>query len=76
MAAFWFGSLPMLLGLGGLVSLLGAKSRRYLPQVSTLVLLGLGLSTVILRRPPLLFASSLEAASAASNAQTSSCHHH
>lgn len=51
MVAFWLGTLPMLVGLGGLVSLVGAKVRSYLPHVSTVVLLLLGLSTVISRNP-------------------------
>jgi uncharacterized protein len=51
MAAFWLGTLPMLVGLGGLVSLLGSKAQRYLPQVSVVVLLALGLGTIAIRHP-------------------------
>jgi uncharacterized protein len=51
MTAFWLGTLPMLLGLGGLVSLLGGKAQRYLPQVSVVVLLALGLGTIAFRQP-------------------------
>lgn len=51
MGAFWLGTLPMLLGLGTLVSLLGDKARRYLPQVSVAVLLILGLGTIAFRHP-------------------------
>ncbi len=51
MAAFWLGTIPMLVGVGSIVSLLGIKARRWLPHSSAAVLLVLGLSTLILRKP-------------------------
>lgn len=51
MGAFWLGTLPMLIGLGGLVSLLGGKAQRMLPQLSLIVLLALGLGTIAFRQP-------------------------
>ncbi len=51
MAAFWLGTIPMLVGVGSIMSLLGAKARRWLPHSSAVVLLVLGLSTIVLRKP-------------------------
>lgn len=70
MSAFWLGTLPMLVGLGGLVQLLSDRLRRYLPQVSTLVLLALGLGTLALRQPR---ANSLDT-SHQDSSRTHSCH--
>lgn len=71
MGAFWLGTIPMLVGLGGLVSLLGQKARSYLPQLSIVVLLALGLGTVLMRNPV------VRAAQASSSSDTPahhSCH--
>lgn len=51
MTAFWLGTLPMLVGLGGIARLLSAKFSRSLPQLSTLLLLLLGLGTLVYRNP-------------------------
>jgi sulfite exporter TauE/SafE len=51
MSAFWLGTLPMLVGLGSLVSLLGSQARQYLPRVSIVILLTLGLGTIAVRYP-------------------------
>jgi sulfite exporter TauE/SafE len=42
MTAFWLGSVPALVGVGGLAQLLSGKLRRRLPAFSALVLLFLG----------------------------------
>lgn len=42
MTAFWLGSVPALVGVGGLAQLLSSKLRRRLPAFSALVLLFLG----------------------------------
>lgn len=51
MAAFCIGTMPALIGVGSLVGLLSPNARRWLPRFSTAVLLVLGLTTVVLRRP-------------------------
>jgi sulfite exporter TauE/SafE len=53
MAAFCIGTMPALIGVGSIVGLLGANARRWLPRMSTAVLLVLGLTTIALRRPVL-----------------------
>lgn len=55
MAAFCIGTMPALIGVGSLVGLLSPNARRWLPRFSTAVLLVLGLSTVVLRRPVVPF---------------------
>lgn len=72
MAAFWLGTIPMLVGLGSIVSLLGSKARQWLPHSSAVVLLILGLSTIILRRPIAIWGPSNAPASDASSHH--SCH--
>jgi len=47
MAAFWLGTLPMLLGLGVGVQQLGRRIRRHVPIVMALALLAVGLTTVL-----------------------------
>lgn len=51
MAAFWLGTVPMLLGVGGAVEFLRQHALRGLPHLGTAVLLLLGLSTVFVRSP-------------------------
>lgn len=49
MAAFWAGSVPILVGMGSLVSLLSARARRHIPALSAIVLLVLGLGNIVMR---------------------------
>lgn len=70
MAAFALGSVPILLGVGGVVRKLNDKARKFVPQLSALVLLVLGLTTIVLRAPMPAFAR----AAADHSAHTPSCH--
>jgi uncharacterized protein len=70
MAAFWSGTLPILLGLGAFVQALGPGLRRHAPLLSALALLVIGLYAVVGRwNVPVL---SVNAARGAADA--ASCH--
>lgn len=56
MAAFALGSVPILLGVGGIVRKLSDKARQLMPQLSAIVLLVLGLTTIVMRAPMPAFA--------------------
>jgi uncharacterized protein len=47
MGAFWFGTVPLLFGLGLGVEHLGARLRQYVPTFTAVLMLGLGTYTVI-----------------------------
>jgi hypothetical protein len=71
MAAFWAGTVPMLLGVGVGVSLLGQRLRRHVPVLSACVLLVMGTAGVIGR---LNVAAS--SAQAATSGLEPACHRH
>jgi sulfite exporter TauE/SafE len=70
MAAFWLGTVPMLLGVGGVVEFFRRHALRGLPHLGTAVLLILGLSTVFVRSP----FTSPPNVNATDTATTHSCH--
>ncbi|HEY5961333.1 MAG TPA: sulfite exporter TauE/SafE family protein [Polyangiaceae bacterium] len=47
MAAFWFGTVPLLLGLGLGVERIGARLRRFVPTVTALLMVALGAYAVV-----------------------------
>lgn len=70
MAGFALGSVPMLVGVGGLARRASQAVRRVMPQLSAIVLLLLGLTTLFLRAP-----SSAAASAASQKPPTAhSCH--
>ncbi len=58
MAAFWSGNLPVLLGLGAMVSAAVGPLRRHVPLLSAAVIFGVGLFTVTARANLPAFAAS------------------
>ncbi len=52
MLAFWAGTVPVLLGVGSLAQLLGAKFRRHVPLLSAVVLLAVGFGNLWVRFDP------------------------
>ena len=75
MAAFWLGTLPLLVGLGIGVQHLSARLRRHLPVLTACALFAVGLAGVMNRvNLPALAASSVRGALAAP--ERPCCHHH
>ena len=70
MAAFWAGTLPVMVGVGVGLQRLAGPLRRHVPTMTAAVLIVVGLVTVMGRLNVPAYAKTLEAEAAASNSDS------